>query len=54
LADAITALAADPARCQIMGCNGRALVEAHFAEETVAHETLALYRAALAERTALQ
>jgi glycosyltransferase involved in cell wall biosynthesis len=50
LADAIAALAADPARCETMGRNGRALVEARFAEEIIARETLALYRAALAER----
>ena len=53
LADAIAALAADPARCETMGRNGRALVQARFAEEIVAHETLALYRAALAERIAV-
>jgi glycosyltransferase involved in cell wall biosynthesis len=50
LADAIAALVADPARRRRMGEHGRALVERRFAEEIVARETLALYRAALAER----
>jgi glycosyltransferase involved in cell wall biosynthesis len=53
LADAIAALAADPARRETMGRNGRALVECRFADEIVAHETLAVYRAALAEKTAV-
>jgi glycosyltransferase involved in cell wall biosynthesis len=52
LADAVAALAADPARCEAMGRTGRALVERCFAEEIVARETLALYRAALAESAA--
>ncbi len=50
LVDAIAALAADSARCEEMGNNGRKLVEAHFAEEIVARETLSLYHRALAER----
>lgn len=54
LAGAIAALVTDPARCEIMGRNGRALIETHFAEEIVARETLALYESALAERVALQ
>jgi glycosyltransferase involved in cell wall biosynthesis len=52
LADAIAALAADPARCEVMGRRGRRLVETRFAEEIVARQTLSLYRAALAERAA--
>ena len=52
LAGAIAALAADPARCKAMGRAGRALAERWFAEEIVARETLALYRAVLAEKTA--
>jgi glycosyltransferase involved in cell wall biosynthesis len=52
LANAIAALAADPGRRRRMGQCGRALVERRFAEEIVARETLALYRAALAERPA--
>jgi glycosyltransferase involved in cell wall biosynthesis len=50
LTEAIAALAADPARRAIMGQAGRALIESQFADEIVARETLALYRAALAER----
>jgi len=52
LADAIASLAADPARRAMMGNAGRALIVTHFADEIVARETLALYRAALAERAA--
>jgi glycosyltransferase involved in cell wall biosynthesis len=52
LAEAIAALAANPTRREAMGRAGRALAECCFAEEIVARETLALYRAALAERTA--
>ena len=54
LAGAIAALATDPARCAVMGRNGRALIETHFAEEIVARETLALYDRALAQCVALQ
>jgi glycosyltransferase involved in cell wall biosynthesis len=50
LAEAIAALAADPARRRQMGERGRALVESRFADAIVARETVALYRAALAER----
>jgi glycosyltransferase involved in cell wall biosynthesis len=50
LAEAIAALASDPARRADMGANGRALVEARFADEIVARETLSLYREALACR----
>jgi glycosyltransferase involved in cell wall biosynthesis len=50
LADAVAALAVDPARRRAMGKNGRALIEACFAEEIVARDTLALYRDALLER----
>jgi glycosyltransferase involved in cell wall biosynthesis len=50
LAEAIASLAADPERRAQMGRAGRALVERQFTDEIVAHETLALYRAALAER----
>ena len=52
LAEAIAALATNPARREAMGRAGRALAERCFAEEIVARETLALYRAALAEKTA--
>ena len=52
LAEAIASLVADPARRVAMGHAGRALVERCFSEEIVARETLALYRAALAERAA--
>jgi glycosyltransferase involved in cell wall biosynthesis len=50
LADAIAALACDPARRSEMGRAGRALIEHDFADEIVARESLALYRAALQER----
>jgi glycosyltransferase involved in cell wall biosynthesis len=49
LAEAIAALAADPARRRTMGRAGRALMEQCFADEIVARETMALYRAALEE-----
>jgi glycosyltransferase involved in cell wall biosynthesis len=52
LADAIAVLVVDPVRRQAMGEAGRTLAERCFAEEIVARETLALYRAALAERAA--
>jgi glycosyltransferase involved in cell wall biosynthesis len=52
LAAAIAALAGDPQRRQTMGRNGRKLIEADFAEEIVARETLALYREALVGRVA--
>jgi glycosyltransferase involved in cell wall biosynthesis len=54
LADALAALAADPPRRAAMGGCGRALVESRFADDIVARETLALYRAAIAERAAAQ
>ena len=54
LADAIAALAGDPARRKAMGRAGRALVEHDFGEDIVARETLAVYDAALRERAALQ
>jgi glycosyltransferase involved in cell wall biosynthesis len=54
LAGAIAVLAGDPVRRQAMGRAARALVERDFAEEIVARETLALYDAALRERTAKQ
>jgi glycosyltransferase involved in cell wall biosynthesis len=50
LAEAIAALVADPAGREAMGHAGRALIASRFAEEIVAGETLALYRAVLAER----
>jgi glycosyltransferase involved in cell wall biosynthesis len=50
LADAIAALAGDPARRKAMGRAGRELVECEFAEDIVARETLAIYDAALRER----
>ncbi len=49
LADAIAALAGDPARRQTMGAAGRALVEREFGEAMVAEQTLALYSVLLAE-----
>ena len=52
LATAIAALASDPARRIAMGAAGRALIEAEFREDIVVRETLAVYRAALQERTA--
>jgi len=50
LAEAIAALAGDPARRGALGRAGRKLIECRFTDEIVARETLALYRAALAER----
>jgi len=50
LAEAIAALAGDPAQRAVLGQAGRELIEHRFAEEIVAGETLALYRAALTER----
>ena len=50
LAEVIAALAQDPAERQRMGAAGRALVERDFSESVVAEQTLALYRAMLAER----
>ena len=52
LAAAIAALAGDPGRRAAMGRAGRALVEHEFAENIVAGETLAVYRAALREKAA--
>jgi glycosyltransferase involved in cell wall biosynthesis len=52
LAEALAALASDPARRQAMGRAGRALVEREFGEEGVARQTLALYQAVLRERMA--
>ncbi len=54
LAAAIAALAGDPAQRTAMGRAGRALIERDFAEDVVARQTLALYRAALQERGAPQ
>ena len=54
LADAIAALAGDPMRRKVMGRAGRELVEREFDEGIVARETLAVYNAALHERTAQQ
>jgi glycosyltransferase involved in cell wall biosynthesis len=50
LAEAIAALAADPARRAGMGRAGRELIEREFADEIVAQATLALYRASLKAR----
>jgi len=52
LAEAIAALAADPARRARMGRAGRALIECRFTDEIVARETLALYWAGLQARAA--
>ncbi len=49
LAGAIVALADDPARRQAMGAAARALSEREFDDAAVAEQTLAVYRAALAE-----
>jgi glycosyltransferase involved in cell wall biosynthesis len=51
LAEAIAALAADPARRQAMGRTGRALVERDFAEPVIVAQTLALYDELLRETT---
>jgi glycosyltransferase involved in cell wall biosynthesis len=50
LAQAIGALAGDPARRSAMGRAGRSLIERHFTQEIVARQTLALYQAALREK----
>ena len=50
LVAAIAELAGDPERRLAMGRAGRALVEERFSERHVTRETLALYRALLAER----
>src|SRR6266568_9041718 len=50
LAEALAALARDPARRQAMGRAGRALVEREFGDAEVARQTVALYHAALLER----
>jgi len=49
LAEAIGALAGDPARRQAMGQAGRALVEREFAEPVIVAQTLALYDELLRE-----
>ena len=53
LAEAIAQLAGDRARRAGLGRAGRHLVECEFTDDLVARETLALYRAALAERARL-
>jgi glycosyltransferase involved in cell wall biosynthesis len=50
LAEAIASLADNPAERAAFGRAGRELIEGRFSDEIVARETLALYRAALAER----
>jgi glycosyltransferase involved in cell wall biosynthesis len=52
LAEALATLAADAERRQAMGRAARLLAERDFDEQRVASQTLALYRAALAERGA--
>ena len=52
LVDALATLAADAERRQTMGRAARLLAEGDFSEQRVASQTLALYRAALAERGA--
>jgi glycosyltransferase involved in cell wall biosynthesis len=52
LAEAIGALAGDPARRQAMGQAGRALVEREFAEPVIVAQTLALYDELLREAAA--
>jgi glycosyltransferase involved in cell wall biosynthesis len=51
LAEAIAALAADPARRRAMGRAGRALIERDFAEPVIVAQTLALYDELLRETT---
>jgi glycosyltransferase involved in cell wall biosynthesis len=53
LAEAIAALASDPARRAALGRAARELIESQFTNEIVASQTLALYHAALAERDRL-
>jgi glycosyltransferase involved in cell wall biosynthesis len=53
LAEAIAALASDPARRAALGQAARELIESQFTNEIVASQTLALYHAALAERDRL-
>jgi glycosyltransferase involved in cell wall biosynthesis len=53
LAAALGALAGDPKRRQAMGNAGRTLVEREFSETAVAEQTIALYRTALRERSAM-
>jgi len=50
LAEAIAALASDPARRAALGRAARELIECHFTDEIVARKTLALYRTALLPR----
>ena len=50
LAAAIAELARDPVRRAAMGAAARAMIERQFAEGVIVRETLALYRAALADR----
>lgn len=52
LAEAIAALAVDPARRQAMGAAARKFVERDFAAPVIAEQTLALYRDMLRERAA--
>jgi glycosyltransferase involved in cell wall biosynthesis len=52
LAEAMAALARDPAARQRLGAAARALAERDFAEPAVAEQTVALYRALLAQRRA--
>jgi glycosyltransferase involved in cell wall biosynthesis len=52
LAEALAALAGDPARRQAMGHAGRVLAEREFGEGAVARQTLALYQTALREKRA--
>ncbi len=52
LADAINALARDPATRARFGANGRRRVEAHFSWDAIARSTLDLYRSLLAGREA--
>jgi glycosyltransferase involved in cell wall biosynthesis len=52
LTEALATLVADPERRQRMSRAARLLVERDFGEQRVASQTLALYRAALAERDA--
>ena len=48
LADAIVALAGDPARRAAMGAEGRRRAETEFASERINEETLRVYERALA------
>jgi hypothetical protein len=51
LAQAVTALASDPGRCEILGRNGRRHILAHFSREQTARDYLAVLEGVWAERS---